>query len=51
MATQASTQHDPDAHPAGGRRRWIGLVVLAVALGMIVLDGTIVADTSHDVSR
>ena len=27
---------------ASGRRRWIGLAVLAAGLSMIVLDGTIV---------
>lgn len=45
----------PDAVPAAveslpegrlsaepGRRRWVGLVVLAVSLGLVVLDGTIV---------
>lgn len=28
--------------PDGGRRRWVGLAVLALSLGLVVLDGTIV---------
>lgn len=42
----AQTQNDGivavDTAPQTGRRRWIGLGVLAAALSMIVLDGTIV---------
>lgn len=37
-----SSTPDIDSMPDGGRRRWLGLGVLAAALSMIVLDGTIV---------
>lgn len=33
----------PAADPTPTRRTWAGLVVLSIGLGLIVLDGTIVA--------
>lgn len=37
-----TTVADPTQAPPAGRRQWIALAVLAVALGLVVLDGTIV---------
>ena len=43
--TNAATDQEPETGQvlaSGGRRRWIALGILAVSLGLVVLDGTIV---------
>ncbi|AQP49098.1 MFS transporter [Tessaracoccus aquimaris] len=44
-STNAATDREPatgQVLASGGRRRWIALGILAVSLGLVVLDGTIV---------
>ena len=42
MTDNVGVSSGAEAETHSGRRRWIGLGVLAGALSMIVLDGTIV---------